>query len=201
MSDARSPRLPANHAVRDGCSALGLATSDLWLHYVGIGGNVGLRDVDDFMAGRFQLVPHELDVLVQALNDRFVEINMNHPVPYSDQLGPASPDSADPLPAGWRPSVDEVPRVTWRLDGMVSRTALDLHRAALWQSIEHGTPGWISDRWLSDGDGAATPGAAELCSVGAWRRWDDGYVMLDRQALAEALDRSRDPWHGSRDRR
>jgi hypothetical protein len=40
--------------------------------------------VEAFLYGALQPTPHDHDVLAHALNERFVELGGNHPVPYAD---------------------------------------------------------------------------------------------------------------------
>ena len=41
-------------------------------------------EVEAFLFGTLMPTAHDHDLLAQALNDRFVELGGNHPVPYSE---------------------------------------------------------------------------------------------------------------------
>jgi hypothetical protein len=60
-----------------------VTVDQLWLRYFALGGTATRDDLDALLRGddEFDTVQH--DVVVHALNERFVELEMNHPVPYS----------------------------------------------------------------------------------------------------------------------
>ena len=62
----------------------GLSQADLWLRYCEVGGMSTALEVEAFVFGTLVPSAHEHDLLAQALNDRFVELGGNHPVPYSE---------------------------------------------------------------------------------------------------------------------
>jgi hypothetical protein len=66
-----------------------LSRSELWLRYFELGGMSTAFQVEAFLHGALEPSPHDHDVLAHALNERFVELGGNHPVPYSG----VSPDS------------------------------------------------------------------------------------------------------------
>lgn len=70
-------------AARD---MLGLSRLDLWLDYVGLGGNLSPADINAALSGQSSLSDADHDFLVQALNEHFVDRNENHPLPYADEL-------------------------------------------------------------------------------------------------------------------
>jgi hypothetical protein len=59
-----------------------LTLADLWLRYIGLGGTASMFDVHAHIGGMSVLDTLQHDTLVQALNERFLERNMDHPVPY-----------------------------------------------------------------------------------------------------------------------
>jgi hypothetical protein len=63
------------------CRDAGLTVDDLWLRYVGLGGTALPHEVERFMQGE-EPPPDQHNVLVHALNERFVEMGGDHPVPY-----------------------------------------------------------------------------------------------------------------------
>jgi hypothetical protein len=65
----------------------GLSEDDLWLRYLALGGRAGLERMGGFLAGTAEPGPLEYDVLAHALNERFTELDLESPVPYSDDAG------------------------------------------------------------------------------------------------------------------
>jgi len=60
-----------------------VTVADLWLRYFGLGGTESRSDLTSLLRGDLEFGPGQYDVLVHALNERFVELDMNHPIPYS----------------------------------------------------------------------------------------------------------------------
>jgi len=60
-----------------------LSHADLWLRYFGLGGMSTPLALEAFLYGCLTPSPHDHDVIAHALNERFVELGGNHPVPYS----------------------------------------------------------------------------------------------------------------------
>ena len=63
---------------------LGLSLGDLWLRCVGLGGLLSLLELTASLAGRRPLTPTEFDVVAQALNERFMDDDGDHPLAYAD---------------------------------------------------------------------------------------------------------------------
>ncbi len=61
-----------------------LSRGELWLRYFELGGMSTAFQVEAFLYGALQPTAHDHDVLAHALNERFVELGGNHPVPYED---------------------------------------------------------------------------------------------------------------------
>lgn len=61
-----------------------LTHGELWLRYFELGGMSTALEVEAFLYGALQPSAHDHDVVVHALNERFVELGGNHPVPYSE---------------------------------------------------------------------------------------------------------------------
>ena len=64
-----------------------LGLQELWLRYLALGGTATAEEVEAHVDGRrgggFDGDGHlQHDTLVQALNERFMEMDLNHPVPY-----------------------------------------------------------------------------------------------------------------------
>ncbi len=64
---------------------ISLSTDELWLRYFALGGTVGVPGLRAYLAGDeavLNLTEH--DILVHALNERYSELGLDHPFPYSD---------------------------------------------------------------------------------------------------------------------
>ena len=61
-----------------------LTHAELWLRYFELGGMSSAIEVEAYLYGALQATPHDHDIIAHALNERFVELGGNHPVPYSD---------------------------------------------------------------------------------------------------------------------
>ena len=61
-----------------------LSHGELWLRYFELGGmSTGLQ-LEAFLYGALEPTEHDHDVIAHALNERFVEMGGNHPVPYRE---------------------------------------------------------------------------------------------------------------------
>jgi len=69
--------------IIDSRRRLGLSAMGLWIGYFAVGGNGSLADLTNWLSGASALSVHDYDLLVQAVNDKFVALGMDHPVPYS----------------------------------------------------------------------------------------------------------------------
>lgn len=61
-----------------------LTHAELWLRFFELGGMSTALEVEAYLYGALQPTAHEHDVLAHALNERFVELGGDHPVPYWD---------------------------------------------------------------------------------------------------------------------
>jgi len=62
----------------------GLSHGDLWLRYFELGGMSNAFELEAILCGALEPSPHDREVIAHALNERFVELGGNHPVPYSE---------------------------------------------------------------------------------------------------------------------
>ena len=60
----------------------GLSHGELWLRYFELGGMSTAFQLEACLHGALQVDAHDHDVIAHALNERFVELGGNHPVPY-----------------------------------------------------------------------------------------------------------------------
>ena len=69
----------------------GLTHGELFLRYFELGGMSSALQLEAFLYNALQPSAHDHDIVAHALNERFVELGGNHPVPYrSDE--PDEPD-------------------------------------------------------------------------------------------------------------
>jgi hypothetical protein len=59
-----------------------LSHGELWLRYFELGGMSTAFELEAVLYGALEPSPHDHDVIAHALNERFVELGGNHPVPY-----------------------------------------------------------------------------------------------------------------------
>lgn len=60
----------------------GLSHGELWLRYFELGGMSTALQLEAFLYGALEPTVHDHDLIAHALNERFVELGGNHPVPY-----------------------------------------------------------------------------------------------------------------------
>ena len=61
----------------------GLSHGELWLRYFELGGMSTAFQVEAVLHGALIATAHDRNMLAHALNERFVELGGNHPVPYT----------------------------------------------------------------------------------------------------------------------
>lgn len=76
-----SAHLLIENARRRAC----MSFTDLWVAYFALGGVGAPAEVRAYLAGS-GAAPSDFDVLVQAINERFLEQGEDHPVPYREDL-------------------------------------------------------------------------------------------------------------------
>ncbi len=69
--------------------AAGLSHGELWLRYFELGGMSTALQLEAFLYGALLPTANDHDVVAHALNERFVELGGNHPVPYSEDTDDA----------------------------------------------------------------------------------------------------------------
>ena len=83
MAEISATERPADLLDRYRLNA-GLSHGDLWLRYFELGGMDDALELEAILCGAIQPSAHDREVIAHALNERFVEIGGNHPVPYSE---------------------------------------------------------------------------------------------------------------------
>jgi hypothetical protein len=77
---------PISQILESARQLVGLSVSELWWAYVILGGTASLGEVEDFLSGALQPERGQYDRLAQALNDRFIDLGSDHPVPYAENV-------------------------------------------------------------------------------------------------------------------
>ena len=70
---------PLERACRDA----GLSSGDLWLRYFALGGNAAPVEVRAHVCGGADLTSAEKDVVIQAINERYMELDRPNRLPYA----------------------------------------------------------------------------------------------------------------------
>ena len=68
--------------LEQGRIASGLTHGELFIRYFELGGMSSALQVEAFLYDALQPSAYDHDVVAHALNERFVELGGNHPVPY-----------------------------------------------------------------------------------------------------------------------
>jgi hypothetical protein len=64
----------------------GLTTGELWLRCFSLGGSGNFVQLQSFLTGRERPARLQYNIIAQALNERFQELDLDHPVPYFEDL-------------------------------------------------------------------------------------------------------------------
>lgn len=63
----------------------GLTVGALWARYFALGGMSTPIELEAVLFGALVPATHDRDLIVLALNERFAELDLGHPLPYSDE--------------------------------------------------------------------------------------------------------------------
>lgn len=74
-------------ALHIGFLRSGMSTSELWANYVSMGGHLTEQQLLDAMRDGHEIGSHDHDMAAQALNEHFIDVGLDHLVPYYYQLG------------------------------------------------------------------------------------------------------------------
>ncbi|MGD9704289.1 MAG: hypothetical protein AB7Q42_23045 [Acidimicrobiia bacterium] len=77
MFESRDDQLDQDRRCAD------LSDADLWLRYFELGGMSTAIELEAYLYGALLPTDHDDDIVAHALNERFVELGVNHP-PYFD---------------------------------------------------------------------------------------------------------------------
>ena len=73
-------------ALQDGLDLAAWSNTDLWRAALGVGGAFSAGVVADLTSGARSPTGIEHDILAATLNDHFLDVGRDHPVPYWTQL-------------------------------------------------------------------------------------------------------------------
>ena len=74
----------SNDLLNQARTKAGLTHGELWLRYFELGGMSTAFQLEAYLFGALQPTSRDHNVIAHALNERFVELGGNHPVPYDD---------------------------------------------------------------------------------------------------------------------
>ncbi|TAJ49664.1 MAG: hypothetical protein EPO52_01510 [Herbiconiux sp.] len=72
--------------------------------------------------------------------------------------------------------------------GVMSRAAFQLHSFAIVNSFQEGTPGFVSDDYLSSISAETSVAALELETIGMWERREGGYFVKDDATVSMLIN-------------
>jgi hypothetical protein len=82
------PGRPAVHQLLDSARArTGLSVEELWTECVALGANASVDELEGILNGTRIPSVREYDLIAHSLNERFVDLGLNHPVPYAEDVG------------------------------------------------------------------------------------------------------------------
>jgi len=64
--------------------AADLSLPELWFRYFALGGLSTTLEIEAYLLGALNATTEDQDLLAVALNERFSELGVEHPMPYSD---------------------------------------------------------------------------------------------------------------------
>jgi hypothetical protein len=65
----------------------GLSVEDLWTECVALGANVGIDELEAILNGTLNPSAREYDLIAHSLNERLVDLGLNDPMPYAEDVG------------------------------------------------------------------------------------------------------------------
>jgi hypothetical protein len=80
MSEAASA---GREQLEAGLLRSGLTYQELWWRQVAVGGDASPLELEAYLLGLLRLDPHQHDLIAQALNEHFLDLGQDHPIPYS----------------------------------------------------------------------------------------------------------------------
>ena len=105
LSDATEPTVRADGddahrlSLQRGQRLAELSNEQLWLRFFGVGGDIGLFEVEAYLAGLIPLPALQRDMLAHAVNERLDELLLTSRVPYSETAHAPPPTPGPELSA------------------------------------------------------------------------------------------------------
>lgn len=72
--------------MRAAIGMLDIPIEELWIDYIGLGGELPLVEIIEFLGGHSPLRERDYDRLAQAINEQFMDRDEDHPFPYADEI-------------------------------------------------------------------------------------------------------------------
>jgi hypothetical protein len=72
----------ANWDLLEGLQRAGITWDELWVRYVGLGGDAAQMEVEGYVLNVLAADDYQHNLIAHALNEYFLEHNQNHPVRY-----------------------------------------------------------------------------------------------------------------------
>ncbi len=79
------PNVPDAIVLESGLRDSGLSMDELWLRYFELTGEASLLELEAYLHGALPPDPLQYDMIAHALNERFMEMGRDHPVPYVEE--------------------------------------------------------------------------------------------------------------------
>lgn len=77
-------KVSSHEILEAGRTQAGMTFDDLWLAYFALGGVAPPAELRAYLLGEPATIDY--DVVAQAINERFIDLGQNHPMPYLDEL-------------------------------------------------------------------------------------------------------------------
>jgi hypothetical protein len=72
--------------LHDALELAGWTATDLWIGVLSVGSGFSRADIDDLLSGTRPLSEQVYNLLAAALNDHFIDLGLDHPMRYADEL-------------------------------------------------------------------------------------------------------------------
>jgi hypothetical protein len=59
-----------------------MTLNELWSAYISLGGSASPLEMETYVFGTTEPIRKQHDILAQALNERFMDLGLDHPTPY-----------------------------------------------------------------------------------------------------------------------
>jgi hypothetical protein len=80
-------RSDIHHVLDSARVRSGLSVADLWTECLALGANASMDQLEAILNGTRRPSAREYDLIAHSLNERFVDLGVNHPVPYAEDVG------------------------------------------------------------------------------------------------------------------